>query len=170
MCLCSFFNTFFEFGFLDFCLDSAEFFKCMTWQSIFLFVILFIHFFSLFEWSTLGNVACRDDLPTWSIFSHTRIVLKRFVFWFKRLFTSFVQRKGYDSEVFYLCQQGTGLWFKGLLIPFLLAREGYGSEGSREMGHFRLKCPKASIKVISKYHDFGTYTFGHWRGLAGLKL
>ena len=37
----------FEFDFLDFCLDSLEFFKCMTWQSIFS-LLLFIHFFSLF--------------------------------------------------------------------------------------------------------------------------
>ena len=54
-----------------------------------------------------------------------------------------------------------GLWFKGLLIPFLLAREGYGSKGSREMGNFRSTCPEASIKVISEYHDLGTCVFGH---------
>ena len=34
-----------------------------------------------------------DDLPAWSIFSHTRIVLKGFVFWFKRLFTSFLSKE-----------------------------------------------------------------------------
>ena len=71
-----------------------------------------------------------------------------------------VQRKGM-AQVFYLCQQGTGLWFKRLLIPFLLAKEGYSSKGSREMGHFQSTCPKASIKVILEYHSFGTCVFGH---------
>ena len=129
------------------------------------FFLLFIHFFFLFfEWSTLGNVACRR----WSFsFKHLFSYEDRFErvgFWFKRLFTSFVQRKGHDSEVFYLCQQGIGLWFKGLLIPFLLAREGYGSKSSREMGHFRSTCPKSLIKVISEYHDFRDLYFWSLKG------
>ena len=39
--------------------------------------------------------------------------------------------------------------------------QDYGSKGSREMGHFRSTCPKALIKVILEYQDFGTCTFGH---------
>ena len=81
-----------------------------------------------------------------------------------------IQRKGYDSKVFHLCQQEKGLWFKGLLIPFLLVRKGYDLKGSREMGNFRSTCPKASIKVILEYHDSGTCIFGHWKGLTGLEL
>ena len=49
-----FFIIFFEFGFLDSCLNLIEFFKCMTWQSIFL---LFFFSFS-FDLSTPGNDAC----------------------------------------------------------------------------------------------------------------
>ena len=45
------FSTFF--CFLDSYLDLIEFFKCMTWQSIFLFSFLFFH--DLF---TLGNDVC----------------------------------------------------------------------------------------------------------------
>ena len=30
-----------------------------------------------------------------------------------------------------------------------------------KMGNFQSTCPKASIKVISEYHDFGTCIFGH---------
>ena len=46
-----FFSThFFEFDFLDFCLDSINIFKCMTCKSIFIFILLFIHFFLSFFW------------------------------------------------------------------------------------------------------------------------
>ena len=86
---------------------------------------------------------------------------KRVVFWFKGCSHHFCPKKRYGSKVFHLCQQEKGLWFKGLLIPFLLAREGYGSMDSREMGNFRSTCHKASIKVISEYHGFGTCFFFH---------
>ena len=50
------------------------------------------------------------------------------------------------------------------MIPFLLARKGYGSKDSREMGNFQSTCPKASIKVILEYHDFGTCIFWSLKG------
>ena len=42
-----------------------------------------------------------------------------------------------------------------------VSKKGLWLKGSREMGHFRSTYPKASIKVILEYHDFGTCTFGH---------
>ena len=38
-----------------------------------------------------------------------------------------------------------------------VSKKGLWPEGSREMGHFRSTCPKASIKVISEYHDLRTF-------------
>ena len=95
---------------------------------------------------------------------------KRIVFWFKGCSRHFCLKKGYDSKVFHLCQQEKGLWFKGLLISSSLARKGYDSKGSREMGSFQSTCSKASIKVISEYHDFGTGIFGHWKGFGRLEV
>ena len=60
-------NFFFEFGFLDFHLDSIEFFKCMTWQSIFLFsffFFLFCFFFFLFSFFLLSF--------SWFVYSRQR--------------------------------------------------------------------------------------------------
>ena len=77
-----FFQIFFEFGFFFlFSFGLNRIFKCMTWQSIFLFILLFIHFFSLFLNGLLWAMSpVVDDLPAWSIFFHMRIVLKGFVF------------------------------------------------------------------------------------------
>ena len=38
------------------------------------------------------------------------------------------------------------------------------------MGSFWSMCPETLIKVISERHDLETCVFGHWKGLAGLKL
>ena len=165
-----FFNTFFEFGFLDFCLDLIEFFKCMTWQSIFLF-FLFFFFFRSHDSSTSGNDACHR----WLFRLKHHSLCENFFengssFGSRVVHIIYAQRKRYGSKDFHLCQQGKGLWFKRLLIPFLLVKKGYGSKGSRKMGNFRSTCPKASIKVILEYHDFETCIFGHWKGLTGLKL
>ena len=135
-----FFNTFFEFDFLDFCLDSVEFFKCMTWQSIFLFILLFIHFFLFFEWSILGNVTCRGWPSS-----------------LKHLF-SYEDRFG-----------RVGFWFEVAHI-ISVQRKNMAQKYSREMGNFWSMCPEASIKVISECHDFGTFISSYCKGLVGLKL
>ena len=46
----------FLFWLLDSCLELIEFFKCMTWQSIFLLFFFFLFFFH--DLSTLGNDVC----------------------------------------------------------------------------------------------------------------
>ena len=121
----------FEFDFLDFCLDSVEFFKCMTWQSIFLFVLLFIHFFLSFWMVYSGQ--CR---LSWMIFQLEASFLIWGSFWKGSSFGSkgcsrhLPKGKGMTQKCFICVRKELGLWFKGLLISFLLAREGYGSEGS----------------------------------------
>ena len=57
ICVYAIFSSFSQhfFGFLDFRLDSIEFFKCMTWQSIFIFYFFFFHSHNL---STPGNDTC----------------------------------------------------------------------------------------------------------------
>ena len=37
------------------------------------------------------------------------------------------------------------------------------------MGNFQSTCPKASIKMVSEYHDLGTCVFGHWKGFGKLE-
>ena len=53
LCFCNFSSFCF---FLDCCLGLIKFFKCMTWQSIFLFSFFF--FFCSHDSSTPGNDAC----------------------------------------------------------------------------------------------------------------
>ena len=160
-------HIFFEFGFLDFRLDSIEFFKCMTWQSIFLFVHFFFFILMIHLLRATSHVV--GGLPTWSTSSHVRIVLKR-----GRLLVQNVvhvicpkERVWLRSVLFMSARKG--LWFKGLLIPLLLAKEGYDSKGSREMGIFWSTCSKVSIKVISEYYGFGTCIFWSLKGFGRLE-
>ena len=123
-----FFQNFFEFGFLDFRLDSIELFKCMTWQSIFLFSFFF--FFRSHDPSTSGNDACHR----WSsrLKHHSsceNYFEKGVVFWFMGRSRHFCPKKGYGSKDFPLCHQGKGLWFKGLLIPFYVSKKRLWLEG-----------------------------------------
>ena len=55
-----------------------------------------------------------------------------------------------------------------LFVSFLYQERIMVQKCYREMGNFWSTCPKASIKVISKYRDLGIL-FG-LKGLAGLKL
>ena len=84
-----FFNTFF--GFLDSHLDLIEFFKCMTWQSIFLF-LLFISFCS-HDSSTPGNVACRRCPSSLKHLFSCKNCFERVGFWFEVACIIFAQRK-----------------------------------------------------------------------------
>ena len=83
-----FFNTFFEFGFLHFRLDSIKFFKCMTWQSIFLFVLFCSH-----NSSTLGNDACHRWPSNLKHLFSCEDCFERVGFWFEIARIIFVQRK-----------------------------------------------------------------------------
>ena len=65
------------------------------------------------------------------------------------------------------CFERLVFWFKVVQI-ISVQREDYGSKVFQRNGQFWSTCPKASIKVISKYHDLGIL-FG-LKGLAGLKL
>ena len=59
-----------------------------------------------------------------------------------------------------------GFWFEVARIIFV-QRKNMARKYSREMGNFWSTCPKASIKVISEYHDFRDLCFcsskGFWR-------
>ena len=75
-----------------------------------------------------------DDLPSRSISSHVKIVLKGWPF---------------DPKVF---------------ISFLSTKRVMAQKCSREMDVFLSACPKASIRVISEYHDFRDLCFWSLKG------
>ena len=58
---------------------------------------------------------------------------------------------------------------KGCSRHFCPAKKIMAQKYSWEMGKFG-QSAKHQIKVISERHDLGTCIFGHWKGLAGLKL
>ena len=130
------FVVFSSFFFQPLFLFLVEFFKCMTWQSIFL-LFFFVYFVVCLLWATTHTI---DDLPSWSISSHVRIVLRGWPFGPK------------------------------LFISFLSKEKIMAQKRSWEMGNFWSTCLKASIRVISEYHDFRDLCFAHWKGLKGLKL
>ena len=115
-------QSFFEFGFLDFHLDSIEFLKCMIWQSNFSFCFLcffFCFFLCSHELSTSGDDACHRWPSRLKHHFSCGIVLKMVAFWSKGCSYHFCQQeKGYGSKVF--------------------SRHGQFS--------FWSTCPKASIK------------------------
>ena len=82
-----------------------------------------------------------DGLPAWSISSHMRIVLKR-----------------------------GRLLVQGLFLSFLSKERIMAQKYSRIDGQFWSTCPKAPIKVISEYYDYGTCVFGHWKGFDGIEV
>ena len=130
------FSIFFEFSFLDFCLDLIEFFKCMIWQSNPLFFV-FVHTTFLLRAITHAIVG----FPDWSITLHVRIVLKKKgCLLVKRVVhTISVSKKGLWLKGLFntISVNKQGLWLKGLFIPFLLARKSYGSKGCpQDMGIF----------------------------------
>ena len=56
-----------------------------------------------------------------------------------------------------------------LFISFLSKEKIMTQKRSREMGNFWLTCPKASIRVISEYHDLGDLCFWSWRDFGKLE-
>ena len=113
-----FFHIFFlEFGFLDSRLDLLEFFKCMTWQSFFLFIVLFIFSFSCSHGlSTPGNDVCHRWPSKLKRLFSCEDCFERLVFWSNVVYIIFVQKEDYGSKVF------------------------------SKMDNFWSTCPKASIK------------------------
>ena len=95
------------------------------------FIVLFVFFsfFFFFEWSTLGNVACH-----------------RWPFSLKHLFSyeDCFERLVFWSEVVYIIS---------------VRREDYGSKVLSRNWYFWSTCPKASIKVISEYHNLRDLCF-----------
>ena len=136
------------------------FWTCLSWFSLGLnrisqvhdMTIKFLFFFVSSRLVYVGQRHTIDGFPGWNTISHARIVLKWSFFFDPRLFIPFLSaRKGYR--------------LKGLFILFLSIRKGHGSKGiPMRWVIFRSTCPKASIKVVSKYHDLRTCVFGHWRG------
>ena len=100
----------------------------------------FFYSFIFFEWSTLGNVACRGWPSS-----------------LKHLFS-------YEDHF-----ERVGFWFEVARIIFAHKKD-MAQKYFREMANFQSMCSEASIKVISERHDLETCVFGHWKGLAGLKL
>ena len=70
----SFSTFFFEFSFLDFCLDSIEFFKCMIWHSNPFFFLLLLFFFMTCLLRAMTHII--DGFSGWNTISHVGIVLK----------------------------------------------------------------------------------------------
>ena len=95
--LCSFssFSQYFFLTLLIFIWTQLKFFKCMTWQSIFLFAF----FFFSFSWSVyFGHII--NGLPTWSTSSYVRIVLRGLVFLVQICLGHFCPREDHGSKVF----------------------------------------------------------------------
>ena len=100
-----------------------------------------INFFLFFEWSTMGNVTCRGWPSSLKHLFSYEDRFERVAFWSKVIYIIYVKREDCGSKVF------------------------------QRNGQFWSTCPKASIKVISEYHDLRDLCF--WvigRVLAGLKL
>ena len=51
-----------------------------------------------------------------------------------------------------------------------IQKKGRAQKYFWKMNNIWSMCLEALIKVISEHHDFGTCVFGHWKGLASLKL
>ena len=98
------FSIFFEFDFVDFFIwTQIEFLKCMIWQSNFL---LFFCFFRclLFYLFVSSSDTCHRWLSRLSTILHVGIVLNMVVFWSKGLFIPFLStKKGYGSKGFCFC-------------------------------------------------------------------
>ena len=125
-----------------FIIFSTFFFYCpwLFWFSIRLKQIFQVHNMTInfsfvlflcffFEWSTLGNVTCCEWPPS-----------------LKHIF-SFEDRF-----------ERVGFLVQGCLYHFC-PKKNMAQKYSREMGNFWSTCPKASIKVISKYRDLGILRF-----------
>ena len=93
-----FLNTFF--WLLDFCLDSIEFFKCMTWQSIFFYYFLFFSF----SWSVYSGQQCMSymtfqieaSLLMWGLFWEVGLLVQSCLYRFcpkRRLWLKSVPEK-----------------------------------------------------------------------------
>ena len=96
--------------------------------------VLFFAFFILTICLFRATMHAIDGPPSWSISSHVRIVLKGWPFGPK------------------------------FFISFLSIKRVMAQECSREMGAFWSTCPKTSIRVISKYHDFRDLCFWSLKG------
>ena len=124
ICVFAVFSSFSQhfFWLLDSCLNLIEFFKCMTWQSIFL-----LFFFSLFFILTIcllqATMSAIDDLPSRSISSHVRIVLKGWPFG-PKLFISFLSKERVMVKsvlekwviLVHMPQSINQRWFQGITI------------------------------------------------------
>ena len=107
-------------------------------MTIIFFYFFFIHFSLFFEWSTLGNDVCHR--------------------WLSKL------------KHHFSCEDCFGFWPFGpkVFIPILSTKRESWLKSISEKWTILSTCPKASIKVISKYRDLGIL-FG-LKGLASLKL
>ena len=135
VCVYAFFHHFF-----DLCLDSNEFLQCIIWQSIFFFFYSFIFsfFVNCLLWATTHVI---DGLPTWSISSYVRIVLKGWPFGPK------------------------------LFISFLSQEKIMARKRSQEMGNFfGQHAPRHQSGCFWNITILGICVFGHREGLASLKL
>ena len=99
ICVHAIFHHFLELDSLDFHLDLIKFLKCVIWQSIFLFSLLFL-FFVLMVCLLRATTHVIDGPPSWSISSHVRIVLKGWPFGSK-LFRSFLSKERIMAQKYF---------------------------------------------------------------------
>ena len=94
----------------------------------------FFLFFMLTICLLRATMPAIDGLPSWSISSHVRIVLKGWPFG-PKLFISFFSKEKIMAQ-----------------------------KQSREMGNFLSTCPKAPIRAILEYHDLRVLCFWSLKG------
>ena len=131
------FSTFFEFGFLDFSLDSIKFLKCMIWQTNFFccFFCFFLVPTTFLLWVTTHAI---DGLPDWKQnFSHENCFEKGLSFG------------------------------RGLFMPFLSKERVTVQKCSQEMGNFLFgqRAPRHQSKMILKYYGLRTCVFCYRKGV-----
>ena len=90
-----------------------------------------------------------------------RIVLKRGRLLVQGLFTSFLSKERIWLKRFPLRSIRKGVIVQRIVDTISVSKKGLWLKEFPKNGQFSVTCPKASIKVISKYHDFGTCIFGY---------
>ena len=114
-----------------------------AWHDNQFFFCSFFAFFILTICLLRAPMHTIDGPSSWSISSHVRIVLKGLAFWSKVVYIIFQMRKVITQRLYHFCLQEK-----------IMAQEIFWG-----MGNFRSTYPKASIVVISEYHDLGTCFF-----------
>ena len=141
-----------------------------AWHDNQLFFLFFFFFFRSHGSSTLGNDMChRWPSRSKHHSSCENCFEKGSSFGSRVVHVISIQRKGMTQKCSIYVNKER-VMVQRIVDTIFVSKKGLWLEGFQEMGNFRSTCHRASIKVISEYHDFGTCIFGHWRGLASLKL